>query len=175
MAEGRASSSGPIQPRARPLTRPGETIMRPPAALRGSAASASDPSSRTSVAADSRPASERGALAINESTNHVQEGPGVEAAKARGKTSARGGNQGAAPHQGAGSFSAAEETEAQALTVAEKKAFLMGVLRGVEVAADFVRVKDKALAERIELCRIAIAARSVDVRAPAFWPQRGGT
>lgn len=60
------------------------------------------------------------------------------------------------------------------LTAGERKAFRMGVLRGVEVAADFVRVGDGVVAERMELCRIAIAARGIDCEAPQFWPQRGG-
>lgn len=49
----------------------------------------------------------------------------------------------------------------------------MGLLHGVAVAGDFIRPGDTAQWERLERCRIAIAARSIPCEPPQFWPQRG--
>lgn len=49
------------------------------------------------------------------------------------------------------------------LTEGERKAFAMGVLRGLELGA-----------EQLRLARLRVAGKSLAVEPPREWPQRGG-
>lgn len=49
------------------------------------------------------------------------------------------------------------------LTDGERKAYVMGVLRGLELGADQLR-----------LARLRVAGKSLTVEPPKEWPQRGG-
>lgn len=66
-----------------------------------------------------------------------------------------------------------DAVSALALTVAERKAYRMGVLAAGAIFVDALD-GECACRERVENLRIAIAGRSVECEAPEFWPTRGG-
>lgn len=176
--------------------------MVPSEGTRRVGAAVSDPPATGVGAAASCPAPERDVQAIDEGNTHVQERTGEVGEDASGDvgrrtalgTHAHAGSEGighvggeraavhetrlaetdsSRPQTDRGVARAKVEAGPTVLTLGERKAWRMGVMHGLDLAARG-HAWNSVVRTAIDELRLRVAARSIDCEAPSCWPQRGG-